>query len=161
MGISKIVEWDALIGLRKQWKRDGRKVVWTNGCFDILHVGHVRSLQAAKHLGDILIVGLNSDSSVRQLKGQGRPVVTERERAEILAALESVDAVTIFPDLTPERLLRELQPDIHCKGEDYKPPRGKPIPEAAVVAAYGGRIEFIPFEIPTSTTSLIQSIRRL
>jgi rfaE bifunctional protein nucleotidyltransferase chain/domain len=112
-------------------------------------------------LGDILIVGLNSDSSVRQLKGQGRPVVTERERAEILAALESVDAVTIFPDLTPERLLRELQPDIHCKGEDYKPPRGKPIPEAAVVAAYGGRIEFIPFEIPTSTTSLIQSIRRL
>lgn len=161
MGTEKIFEWDALIRLRKQWRRDGLKVVWTNGCFDILHVGHVRSLQSAKRLGDMLVVGLNSDSSVRQLKGPARPVVTERERAEILAALESVDAVTIFPDLTPERLLRELQPDIHCKGEDYKPPHGKPIPEASVVAAYGGRIEFIPFEVPTSTTSLIQSISRL
>ncbi len=161
MGLDKILEWDALIERRQRWKQAGKTVVWTNGCFDILHVGHVRSLQAAKRLGAILVVGLNSDASVRQLKGPGRPVVTERERAEILAALESVDAVTIFSDSTPVRPLMELQPDIHCKGEDYMPPHGKPIPEAAVVAAYGGRIEFIPFELPTSTTSLIQNIRKL
>lgn len=161
MGRAKIMEWAALLERRRQWRLDGKTVVWTNGCFDILHVGHVRSLQAAKALGDVLVVGLNSDTSVKQLKGPSRPVVTERERAEILAALESVDAVTIFPDLTPVRPLTELQPDIHCKGEDYRPPHGKPIPEAAVVAAYGGRIEFIPFEVPTSTTSLIQSISRL
>lgn len=159
MSVEKVLSWKSLLEKREVWKREGKLVVWTNGCFDLIHVGHVRSLQAARRFGDVLVVGLNSDSSVRKLKGPERPVVPESERAEILAALECVNAVYIFSDDTPERPLAELRPDIHCKGEDYKPPHGKPIPEAALVAAYGGKIEFIPFEIATSTTGLIKSIK--
>jgi D-beta-D-heptose 7-phosphate kinase/D-beta-D-heptose 1-phosphate adenosyltransferase len=159
MSVDKILSWSELLEKRAAWKREGKTVVWTNGCFDLVHVGHVRSLQSARRFGDVLVVGLNSDASVRRLKGPQRPVVTERERAEILAALECVSAVSIFDDDTPERPLSELKPDIHCKGEDYKPPRGKPIPETRVVEAYGGRIEFIAFEVPTSTTGLIQNIK--
>ncbi|MEI8138863.1 MAG: adenylyltransferase/cytidyltransferase family protein [bacterium] len=159
MSVEKVLSWKSLLEKREVWKREGKSVVWTNGCFDLIHVGHVRSLQAARRFGDVLVVGLNSDSSVRKLKGPERPVVPESERAEILAALECVNAVYIFSDDTPERPLAELRPDIHCKGEDYKPPHGKPIPEAALVAAYGGKIEFIPFEIATSTTGLIKSIK--
>jgi rfaE bifunctional protein nucleotidyltransferase chain/domain len=159
MSVEKVLSWKSLLEKREAWKREGKSVVWTNGCFDLIHVGHVRSLQAARRFGDVLVVGLNSDSSVRKLKGPQRPVVPEGERAEILAALECVNAVYIFSDDTPERPLAELRPDIHCKGEDYKPPHGKPIPEAALVAAYGGKIEFIPFEIATSTTGLIKSIK--
>src|ERR1700737_4077971 len=99
-------------------KRNGRRVVFTNGCFDLLHPGHIRSLEHARSLGDALIVGLNSDASVRQLKGEGRPVIPERERAEILAALESVDAVVIFDDLTPREVIARLLPDVLVKGGD-------------------------------------------
>lgn len=159
MGTEKILKWPALMKRREGWRRDRKTVVWTNGCFDLLHVGHIRSLKAAKSFGDILVVGVNSDSSVRQLKGASRPVITEAERTEILAALESVDAVVVFDELTPERALAELKPDVHCKGADYRPPNGKPIPESATVAAYGGRIEYIEFEIATSTSSLIRGIR--
>lgn len=159
MSLEKIYSWPDLLKRREEWRRHGKVVAWTNGCFDILHVGHVRSLKAAKAFGDILVVGVNSDASVRQLKGPARPVVTASERIEILAALECVDAVVVFDELTPERALGELQPDVHCKGADYKPPHGKPIPEAGIVAAYGGRIEYIEFEVNTSTTSLIQNIR--
>src|SRR5260370_24305800 len=100
-------------------KRNGRRVVFTNGCFDLLHPGHIRSLELARALGDVLIVGLNSDASVQQLKGEGRPVISERERAEILAALESVDAVVIFDDLTPRELIAGLLPDVLVKGGDW------------------------------------------
>lgn len=159
MSTEKILSWKSLLERREAWRLAGKTVVWTNGCFDLVHVGHVRSLQVARRFGDVLVVGVNSDASVRKLKGPTRPVVPEAERAEILAALECVSAVCIFDDDTPERPLADLRPEVHCKGEDYKPPHGKPIPEAKVVAAYGGRIEFIPFEIATSTTGLIQSIK--
>lgn len=156
----KILDWDRLLRLRGEWSREGKTVVWTNGCFDLLHMGHIRSLCAARHEGDILVVGVNSDASVRGLKGPERPVIPADERMEILAALEAVDAVVVFDEATPERALAELKPDVHCKGADYAPPHGKPIPEAAVVASYGGRIAFLPLHGSRSTTSLIRTIRR-
>jgi rfaE bifunctional protein nucleotidyltransferase chain/domain len=156
----KILGWQTLLRLRKQWGRDGKTIVWTNGCFDLLHVGHIRSLVAARSLGDILVVGVNSDSSVRRLKGKDRPVIPGLERVEMLAALECIDYVITFSELTPERALFRLKPDVHCKGIDYAPPHGKPIPEAPLVESYGGRIEFLPMFAPRSTTSLISSIRK-
>jgi rfaE bifunctional protein nucleotidyltransferase chain/domain len=154
----KVVGWEALLDLRRRWRLAGLTVAWTNGCFDLLHVGHVRSLQAARRLGDVLVVGVNSDESVRRLKGLGRPVVPAAERAEVLAALACVDHVVIFEESTPETALRRLEPDIHCKGADYAPPHGKPVPERAVVEAYGGRVEFLPL-VPSRSTSAL--IRRL
>jgi D-glycero-beta-D-manno-heptose 1-phosphate adenylyltransferase len=153
------MSFEELLKMREEWRRQAKVVVWTNGCFDILHVGHIRSLKAAKAFGDILIVGVNSDVSVRRLKGPGRPIVPAVERTEILSALECVDAVCVFDEETPERALSELRPDIHCKGADYMPPNGKPIPEAKLVESYGGCIKYIPFEVQTSTTSLVQNIR--
>jgi rfaE bifunctional protein nucleotidyltransferase chain/domain len=134
-------------------------VVWTNGCFDLLHVGHIRFLQAARELGDRLVVGLNSDDSVRRLKGPRRPLVPADERAEVLAALESVDRVIVFDEDTPEAAIERLRPDVHCKGTDYAPPHGKPIPEAAVVEAYGGRVQFVPLVPGTSTSEIVRKIR--
>jgi rfaE bifunctional protein nucleotidyltransferase chain/domain len=157
--LPKLVGWDALLAVRSRYAHEGKIVVWTNGCFDLLHPGHVRSLQAAKSLGDVLIVGLNSDDSVRQLKGPGRPVLSELERAEVLGAFSCVDYVIIFPELRPDAALLRLRPDVHCKGAEYAPPHGKPIPEMATVASYGGRIEFLPFSGGISTTELIRRIR--
>jgi rfaE bifunctional protein nucleotidyltransferase chain/domain len=130
-------------------------VVWTNGTFDLLHPGHVSSLQQARQLGDALIVGVNSDRSVKAYKGPNRPILNQNERAIMLAALECVDAVMIFDEDTPEESLRQLQPDIHCKGAEYAPPHGKPVPERAVVAIYGGRIEYLPLVPGVSTTDLL------
>ncbi len=157
--MGKVVSWDELLRLRERWREEGKTVVWTNGCFDLLHLGHVKGLQTAKSFGDVLIVGVNSDSSVRQLKGHPRPVFPQQYRAEMLAALESVDYVTIFDDLTPERLLAELQPDIHCKGADYR--QGKPMPEAEVVRAYGGKVVSIPLYETYSTTEILNRISKL
>jgi D-glycero-beta-D-manno-heptose 1-phosphate adenylyltransferase len=157
----KILDWDALLARRRKYQEDGKTVVWTNGCFDLLHVGHVYNLQAARNLGDVLVLGLNSDSSVTRLKGPARPIIPQSERAEILAALECVDHVIIFDELTPETSLARLMPDIHCKGADYAPPHGKPIPEAKIVTAYGGRIEFLPLLPSLSTTDLVRRIREL
>src|SRR5262245_59132558 len=125
----KIVDRTTLLALRKGWR--GRTVVWTNGCFDLLHPGHVSSLHSAKALGDILVVGVNADSSVVCNKGPARPIWTQHERATMLAALECVDAVLIFDEPTPTKILSELQPEIHCKGAEYAPPFGRPVPEAA------------------------------
>ena len=155
----KMVSWDMLLSLRERWRTEGKTVVWTSGCFDLLHVGHVRSLQAARSLGDVLVVGINSDGSVRQLKGPGRPVVPAPQRVEMLAALEAVDYVVVFDEATPETALSRLRPDVHCKGMEYAPPHGKPIPEAKVVESYGGRVEFLPMVPSTSTSELIRRIR--
>lgn len=154
----KIRTLEELALLRPGWKTAGRKVVWTNGCFDILHVGHLRSLRDAKALGDILIVGLNSDSSVRTNKGAGRPIVPQDERAELLAALEPVDYVAIFEELDPVAAIQLLQPDIHCKGAEYADGR-RPVPERDTVLAYGGEIRYLPIHEGHSTTHLIEELR--
>jgi D-beta-D-heptose 7-phosphate kinase/D-beta-D-heptose 1-phosphate adenosyltransferase len=137
-------------------KRNGRRVVFTNGCFDLLHPGHIRSLEQARALGDVLIVGLNSDLSVRQLKGEGRPVIPERERAEILAALESVDAVVIFDDLTPREVIARLLPDVLVKGGDWP---GDQIVGREEVEAAGGRVVIAPVVPGYSTTDILKTIR--
>lgn len=147
----KVVNLSRLLSIRP-----GGTIVWTNGCFDLLHVGHVRNLQAAAQLGDTLVVGVNSDKSARQLKGEGRPIITQDHRAEMVAALECVDYVLIFDELTPEHVLHALRPDVHCKGGDYA---GKFIPEQATVEAYGGRVEVLPLVSDTSTTGIICRIQ--
>jgi rfaE bifunctional protein nucleotidyltransferase chain/domain len=137
-------------------KRNGRRIVFTNGCFDLLHPGHVGSLEQARALGDALIVGLNSDASVRQLKGAGRPVLPERERAEILAGLECVDAVVIFDEPTPREVIARLLPDVLVKGGDWP---GDQIVGREEVEASGGRVVSIPVVPGYSTTAILQKIR--
>jgi rfaE bifunctional protein nucleotidyltransferase chain/domain len=156
---TKLVSWDDLLAARAAARRDGQVVVWTNGTFDLLHPGHVSSLQAARALGDVLVVGLNSDASVRGYKGPTRPILTQGERSAMLAALECVDYVIVFDESTPEAALSRLQPDIHCKGAEYAPPHGRPVPERAVVEGYGGRIEYLPLVPGVSTTELLQRVR--
>ncbi|OGC91530.1 MAG: glycerol-3-phosphate cytidylyltransferase [candidate division Zixibacteria bacterium RBG_16_48_11] len=134
-----------------------KKIVFTNGCFDLLHVGHVKYLARAKRTGDVLVVGLNSDSSVRRLKGRGRPILTQRDRGEILAALGSVDFVTIFKEDTPDKLIRLVRPDILVKGGDYKADN---IVGAEFVHSYGGKVKTIPLVRNKSTKSIISSILR-
>ena len=130
--------------------------MFTNGCFDLLHRGHVSYLGAARSLGDALVVGLNSDASVKKLKGPGRPVVPEADRAAVLNALRAVDAVVIFDESTPVRLMRELKPAVYVKGGDY---RIEDLPEAEVAKEIGTEVRIIPFEEGYSTTGLIERIR--
>jgi rfaE bifunctional protein nucleotidyltransferase chain/domain len=137
-------------------KRNGRQIVFTNGCFDLLHPGHVRSLEQARELGDALIVGLNGDASVRQLKGEGRPLLPAGERAEILAALESVDAVVIFDDLTPQNVIARLLPDVLVKGGDWP---GDKIVGREEVEAAGGRVVSVPVVPGFSTSDILRKIR--
>jgi D-beta-D-heptose 7-phosphate kinase/D-beta-D-heptose 1-phosphate adenosyltransferase len=137
-------------------KRNGRRIVFTNGCFDLLHPGHIGSLEQARALGDALIVGLNSDASVRQLKGAGRPVLPERERAEILAALECVDAVVIFDERTPREIIARLLPDVLVKGADWA---GDQIVGREEVEAAGGSVVSIPVVPGYSTTEILRKIR--
>lgn len=137
-----------------------RPLVFTNGCFDLLHAGHVRYLKVAKSLGQALVVGLNSDRSVNTIKPQkrgfpARPLVPELQRAEILASLKPVNGVVMFHETTASCLIEALQPEIYVKGGDYTP---STLPEAAIVQAYGGRIELVQVEVPTSTTALIDRI---
>ena len=137
-------------------RADGGTIVFTNGCFDILHAGHVRYLTAAEAMGDFLVIGLNSDASVRRLKGEGRPIVSEAERAEVLDALRAVDIVTIFDEPTAEELVRLVRPNVYVKGGDYSLDT---LPEAKIVQAAGGRVEFIPFLEGHSTTGVIERIK--
>jgi len=137
-------------------KRNGKRVVFTNGCFDLLHPGHIRSLEAARALGDILIVGLNSDESVRTLKGVGRPVTPAPERAEILASLECVDAVLIFDELTPQKIVAALLPDILVKGGDWP---GDQIVGREEVEATGGKVVLVDVVPGYSTTEILKKIR--
>ena len=149
---NKIVNQKALSSIAASCRRKNLKVVFTNGCFDILHVGHIEYLSKAKRLGDMLIIGLNSDRSVRCLKGKGRPVNKEADRAKILSALYFVDYITIFDSATPEKLIRSIKPDILVKGGDWK---GKPIAGGEFVRGLGGRVVTIPFVKGYSTTTLI------
>lgn len=138
-----------------EWRRSGERIVMANGCFDVLHVGHVRYLKAAKDLGGKLIVAVNADDSVRGLKGEGRPVMPDNERAEILAALEPVDAVVIFSEPDVRALLDEIRPDIQAKGTDYT---ADSVPERDVVASYGGRVAIVGDPKDHSATGIIQQI---
>lgn len=148
---------DAILKFGRAHRGDQR-VVFTNGCFDLLHPGHVHTLEASRALGDALLVGLNSDASVRELKGEGRPVVCDRERAEILAALECVDAVIIFNDLTPRETIAALLPDVLVKGGDWA---GDQIVGREEVEAAGGRVVSVPVVPTYSTTAILESIRDL
>lgn len=150
---SRVLALPELLELRVQWRASGLTVVWTNGVFDLLHLGHVRSLEAAKRFGDLLVVGVNADVTVRAAKGPERPVVPEAERAQLVAALGAVDYVTIFREPDPSEVLRQLQPHVHCKGDEYA---SRPMPERAIVEAYGGRVELIPRLPDLSTTRLLQ-----
>jgi rfaE bifunctional protein nucleotidyltransferase chain/domain len=138
-------------------KSDGSRIVFANGCFDVLHVGHVRYLRDARDQGDLLIVGLNSDESVRRLKGEGRPVLDQDHRAFLLAALECIDYILIFEDDTVDRLLIELKPHLHCKGGDYTP---ETVPEKETVEQYGGSTSITGGEKVQSTRWLFKEIRR-
>ncbi|MBW8876663.1 MAG: adenylyltransferase/cytidyltransferase family protein [Acidobacteria bacterium] len=140
-------------------KAQGKKVAFANGHFDLLHVGHLRYLQAARAEGDALVVGLNDDPSVSRLKGSGRPVVPAAERAELLAALEPVDFVVVFDGDSPAPLLAELQPDVHCKGTDYGTPQR--VPEYGVVRAYGGRTALVGDPKDHATSDLISKVKAL
>lgn len=154
---SKILTLDQLAAESGRLRSQSQRVVATNGCFEILHVGHVRYLAAAQKLGDVLVVGLNGDDSVRQLKGEGRPVNRERDRAEVLAALESVDYVTIFPEKRATNFLRAAAPAVYAKGGDYTADTLDP-GERAVLDEFGSRIEIIPFEKGYSTSELLTRI---
>jgi rfaE bifunctional protein nucleotidyltransferase chain/domain len=155
--IEKIIDMSELPARRAQLRAAGQKLVFTNGCFDLLHVGHVRYLAAARAEGDVLMVGLNGDESVRALKGPNRPINGERDRAEVLAALESVDLVTIFPEVRATRLLAIVQPDVYVKGGDYTPETLNP-EERAVLDQVGAEICIIPFEPGYSTSRMIQKL---
>lgn len=144
-----------ITALRQQLKSDGKTLVTTNGCFDILHVGHLRYLQAARQLGDFLWIAVNSDASVQRLKGPSRPIIPEDERAELLAGLACVDAVTLFNDDTPEALLVSLAPDIHVKGGQYTV---ETLHEAPALQAVGTQLQFIDMVEGRSTTNVIQRI---
>lgn len=165
----KIMHREQLAEEVRRRQQRGERGVFTNGCFDLLHLGHVRYLQEARALGDFLILGLNSDSSTRRLKGPGRPLVPEEERAEILAALACIDYVTIFAEPTAGPLVAFLRPAIYVKGGDYasaqsgaaNEPDTSRLPEAKVVREYGGIVRLIPYLPGHSTTELIAAIQRL
>ena len=156
--MKKILERNTLKNKLEKLRKEGKKIAFTNGCFDIIHVGHVRYLREAKKTADVLVLALNSDSSVRAIKGETRPLVGEEERAEILAAFEFIDFVTIFEELTPLELINYLKPDVLIKGGDW--------PEEKIVGGeeikkWGGRVAIIP-EVPgKSTTNIVEKIRKV
>jgi rfaE bifunctional protein nucleotidyltransferase chain/domain len=157
--MGEVLQHDALAARLRSAKSEGRKVVFANGHFDLIHVGHLRYLRAAKAEGDLLVVALNDDASVEALKGAGRPIVPASERAELLAALEPVDFVTIFGGNSPAPLLQELQPDVHCKGTDYGSPER--VPEYPIVRAYGGRTALVGDPKDHATSELIAKVKSL
>jgi rfaE bifunctional protein nucleotidyltransferase chain/domain len=157
MTVSKILSREVLFEAAARQRDAGKTIIFANGAFDLLHVGHVRYLQAAAREGDWLVVGINSDRSVRALKGDGRPVLPEAERAEIVSALACVDAVVLFDEDSPGGLLRDLKPDVHAKGTDYTPDS---VPEREIVASYGGRTAIVGDPKDHATTDVIERIRK-
>ena len=138
-------------------RANGKKIAFANGVFDILHVGHIRYLQDAAKVADVLVVGVNGDDSVRQLKGEGRPLMPAAERAELISAIRGVSYVTVFNEKSPARLLQELRPDFQCKGTDYT---ADSVPEAEIVKAYGGKVVIVGDPKDHSTTELLAKLRR-
>ncbi|HET7113867.1 MAG TPA: adenylyltransferase/cytidyltransferase family protein [Pyrinomonadaceae bacterium] len=152
---SRLLSRDELIARIETARTEGARIVLANGCFDVLHVGHVRYLAGARELGDVLVVAINSDEQVARLKGPGRPVMTAAERAELVASLEFVSYVTIFDEPTVEQLLLALKPDIHAKGTDYTE---ETVPERAVVRSYGGRVAIVGDPKDHSTSAILTRI---
>lgn len=152
----KVLSRDALKRQVEAWRARRDTIVLANGCFDLLHAGHIRYLQAAKGLGDRLVVAINSDESVRSLKGEGRPLMPANERAEILAALSAADAVTVFCEPDVNALIREIRPDVHAKGTDYT---RENVPERATVIACGGRVEIVGDPKDHSATEIIRKLQ--
>ena len=161
--MGRVVGWKDLDAALAPARKAGKRLVLTNGCFDVLHVGHLRGLRAARALGDLLVVGVNSDGSVRRLKGEDRPLVGQDERAELLSALEPVDLVVIFDEPTAERLAEVVRPAIYAKGGDYAAAGASfdagRLPEARVVAAHGGETVLVPLVPGRSTSDLVGRIR--
>ena len=153
---SLILDRDTLVDRITAAKATGARIVLANGCFDILHAGHVRYLQGARALGDMLVVGINSDAEVTRLKGEGRPILAERDRAELVASLEAVDLVTIFAEPTVTELLLALSPDVHAKGTDYTE---ETVPEGDVVRSYGGSVRIVGDPKNHSTSELIRRFK--
>jgi rfaE bifunctional protein nucleotidyltransferase chain/domain len=153
--VARILERNRLIARVAIARRGGARVVFANGCFDLLHVGHVRYLEAARGLGDLLVVGVNGDEQVRQQKGEGRPFLPERERAEVIAALRAVDYVTVFHEPTVTELLLALRPDIHAKGTDYTE---ETVPERDVVRSFGGRVQIVGDPKDHSSTEMLKKV---
>jgi rfaE bifunctional protein nucleotidyltransferase chain/domain len=151
---NKVVTRGELLRLVDGWRQAGDSVTLANGCFDLLHVGHIRYLRAAKALGGKLVVAINSDDSVRTLKGVGRPLMPEWERAEILAALEGIDAIVVFAEPDVRALVREIRPNVHAKGTDYT---AESVPEGEVVREYGGRVEIVGDPKDHSTSAIIRT----
>lgn len=147
---------DALLEVLAEERAAGKSVAFANGCFDVLHVGHIRYLQDAARVADVLVVGVNGDASVRQLKGEGRPVMPEDERAEIISAIRGVTYVTIFHEDSPSRLLQTLRPDFQCKGTDYT---ADSVPEAEIVKSYGGKVVIVGDPKDHSTTAVLRKLR--
>ncbi len=154
---SKIVSRDALLGRLAEHRRHGQRIVLANGCFDTLHVGHIRYLEGARLEGDVLVVAVNADSSVCNLKGPGRPILAEDARAQLVAALRCVDYVVLFAESTVEALLEELRPDVHAKGTDYT---ADTVPERAVSARLGIRVAIVGDSKDHSTRGFLESIRK-
>lgn len=152
---ARILERRDLAAVIKAEKRNGNRIVLANGCFDVLHVGHIRYLEAAKALGDLLIVGVNSDQQTRRLKGDGRPLLPQDQRAEIVSALEAVDFVTIFDEPTVEQLLVALKPHVHAKGTDYTEDT---VPERDVVRSFGGRVAIVGDPKNHSSSEIIDKV---
>jgi D-glycero-beta-D-manno-heptose 1-phosphate adenylyltransferase len=157
---SKIVLFQEVVERAKQLRDAGKRVVATNGCFDLLHVGHVRYLERARSLGDFLVVGVNGDASVRALKGEGRPITAEHDRAEVLAALESVDLVTIFAETRATRFIEAVRPDIYVKGGDYTSGTLN-AEERSILEKLGAQIAIVPFEQGYSTSQLLEKLRAI
>jgi rfaE bifunctional protein nucleotidyltransferase chain/domain len=152
---SRILDREALVARIAAEKMSGSRIVLANGCFDIFHAGHVRYLEAAAALGDLLVVGINSDAQVARLKGVGRPILPERERAELVASLQTVDVVTIFAEPTVTELLLALRPDVHAKGTDYTE---ETVPERDVVRSYGGRVAIVGDPKDHSTSEILEKV---
>jgi D-beta-D-heptose 7-phosphate kinase/D-beta-D-heptose 1-phosphate adenosyltransferase len=155
MTVQKIRSLAEIVQIRNQLRRDGKKLVFTNGCFDLLHAGHVRYLNQARALGDVLVVGLNSDRSVREIKGKGRPITPEDERAEVLAALACVDYIFLFDDLTPQSVIDAIVPDVLAKGADWETSE---IVGRQTVERAGGTVQRIPLVEGISTSAIIKKV---
>jgi rfaE bifunctional protein nucleotidyltransferase chain/domain len=154
--MGQIITWNELGGFVENWRREQQRVVLTNGCFDLLHAGHLRVFKEAKRLGDLLVVGINSDQSIRKLKGEKRPIVSEADRSELVAALEPVDFVTVFPESTADELIRRVRPHVYVKGGDYNI---HTLPERATLKECQVELAVIPLVFGLSTSMLIEKIK--